>query len=385
MKTWFANNLGEEKVSEDAATLVAYSTDASQIKGKAEIILFPTDAKEINNVVLFARRNKFKITTRGAGTGLAGGAVPQSTIVLDLSRLNKIIEINEDQGYALVEPGVVLEDLNKTLKNMHFPVIPSSHKICTMGGMLATNAVGLRGIQFKRTSDWVEEVEFIDGTGKPQKTKDINMIAGKEGTTGIITKIKLKLAPKIGKTSLTIVESEDIEKLLTEANHFLINPKVIGLEVLDRISSRLLKFGNGHHLIAEFEGDEGDIKDPKRIEEIWERRKDVLAVLTANGYPVIEDPRVPMQNMKIFLEWLVINQVPFFGHLGSEIIHPHFDNEEKIKEMYLLVRKLKGEISGEHGIGISKKQYISPEFEKEVRALKEKYNPDNTLNPGVIC
>lgn len=385
MKTWFVNNLGEEKVSEDAATLVAYSTDASQIKGKAEIILFPTDSKQLNNIVLFARRNKFKITTRGAGTGLAGGAVPQSTIVIDLSRLNRIIEINEDQGYAVVEPGVILEDLNKSMQKMHFPVIPSSHKICTIGGMLSTNAVGLRGIQFKRTSDWVEEVEFIDGTGKPQKTKDIKIVAGKEGTTGIITKIILKLAPKIEKTSLTIIESEDIEKLLSEANHFLINPKVIGLEILDKISSRLLKFGNDHHLIVEFEGEEGDIQDPKRIEEIWERRKDVLAVLTANGYPVIEDPRVPMHNMKIFLEWLIANQVPFFGHLGSEIIHPHFDNEEKIKEMYLLVRKLKGEISGEHGIGISKKEYISPEFEKEVKSLKAKYNPDNTLNPGVIC
>jgi glycolate oxidase len=385
MKTWFVNNLGEEKVSEEIATLVAYSTDASQIKGKTDIVLFPTNAKEVNNIILFARRNKFKITTRGAGTGLAGGAVPQNTIVMDLSRLNNIIEINESRSYAIVEPGVILEDLNVSLKEMHFPVIPSSHKICTIGGMVATNAVGLRGIQFKRTSDWVEEVEFVDGTGKLQRTKDIDVVAGKEGTTGIITKLTLKLTPKIEKTSLTILESNDINKLLDEANHFLINPKVIGLEILDVISSRLLKFGNGHHLIIEFDGEEGDIKDPKRIEEIWSRRKDVLAVLTANGYPIIEDPVVPMHNMKIFLDWLVANKVPFFGHLGSEIIHPHFDNEERIKEMYLLVKKLKGEISGEHGIGISKKEYISPEFAEEITKLKEKYNPDDTLNPGVIC
>ena len=118
MISWFERVVGKENVSEEEVDRLAYSTDASQFKGNTKLVVWPRSAAEVHKIILFAKRNKTRLVIRGAGSGLVGGCVPESEVVVDLSRLNRILKINEYERSFIVESGVVLNDLNSSLKKL---------------------------------------------------------------------------------------------------------------------------------------------------------------------------------------------------------------------------------------------------------------------------
>ncbi len=387
MISWFERVVGKEHVSEEEVDKLAYSTDASQIEGKTRLVVWPGNAAEVHKIILFAKRNKTNLVIRGAGSGLVGGCVPKNEVVVDLSRLNRILKINEFERSVIVESGVILNDLNSSLKKLKlfFPVIPSSYKICSLGGMIATNAAGVRSVKYGKTENWIRALEVIDGTGRLLRVgrDGIKNFCGNEGVTGIILKAKLKLTGLIEKRSLDVLKFEELDELLGRIKDL---EEVLAIEFINAKAAKIAGLDEVNHLIVEYEGFKGEIKDEKEIEKIWKMRDGLLTKINANGYAVSEDPKIPIDKMIDFLYWLKNNEIPAFGHIGVGIIHPHFKRDsEKIEEMFKVVKKLNGEISGEHGIGLAKKKYVNPEVLKEIRELKEKYNPDNILNGGKIC
>jgi len=384
---WFERVVGKENVSEEEIDKLAYSTDASQLKGETRLVVWPKNAEEIHKIILFAKRNKTKLVIRGAGTSLVGGCVPKNEVVLDLSKLNRILKISEYERSAIVESGVILNDLNLRLKNLKlfFPVIPSSHKVCTIGGMIATNATGVRAIKYGKTENWIKALEVIDGTGRLQRVKEdeIKNFCGKEGTTGIILKAKLKLDNLPERRSLDVLKFEELDELIEKVKDL---EDVSAIEFINAMAARMADLDEVNHLIVEYEDFQGEIKDKKEIEKIWKMREGLLTKINANNYVVSQDPKIPIDKIIDFLYWLKNNEIPAFGHIGVGIIHPHFErNSEKIVEMFDIVKKLNGEVSGEHGIGLTKKKYANPEFLKDIEDLKKKYNPGNILNGGKIC
>lgn len=381
---------GEKNVLVDKESLESYSCDASALKVMPSAVVFPEKEKQIHDLIIFANRSKLKITPRGAATGLCGGATPsRDSVVVDLSRMNRILKIDTKNMFAEVEAGVVLDDLNSVLKeyNLMFPVIPSSHSVCQIGGMISTNAAGKRAIKYGKTSAWVIELNVIDGTGKHLVLKNPSDFFGSEGTLGIITKAKLLLTEPKQEFSLSVEKFKTASELVDRIKEIREKENLLEIEFMDRICSNMVGFGDNYTLFIEYSDVEsGQTDDPEKISEIESLRDSLAPLLDSAGFSIIEDPKLPIHSISKFLVWLYKHKIPSFGHIGIGIIHPRFKEDQKklIQEMFKLVKKLDGEVSGEHGIGIAKKEFASAEIKALIRGLKHKYDPHKILNPGKI-
>ena len=156
----------KEKVLEDFRK-IAYNYDASPFSGNSVCVYCPENEEDIIKFVKSAIKYKIDIVPRGGGTSVVGGAVPNNSVVLDLSKLNKIT-IDERKKIAIAEAGATIAELNREASKfgLILPVIPSSHEVATIGGAIATNASGLRAIKYGKMKDWVRSIKAVDGNGK---------------------------------------------------------------------------------------------------------------------------------------------------------------------------------------------------------------------------
>ncbi len=203
------NIVTPSRISNDPAELYCYSSDASYIKGTPDYVVMPCTTAEVSEIVKLAQKHHIPIVARGAGTGLAGGAVPLcGGIVLDMSRMNRILDIDIRNLQVLVEPGLIHADLNRALEphGFFFPPDPGSSEMCTLGGLIANRGSGMRSVKYGTVTDYVLDLEVVmpDGAiiwtgGRVMKSAsgyDLTaLMVGSEGTLGIITRARLKIHP----------------------------------------------------------------------------------------------------------------------------------------------------------------------------------------------
>lgn len=376
---------GKGNASVEPAELMAYSSDASQHFGKASAIVFPTNSDQIRKLVIYAGQHGHNLVPRGSGTGLAGAAVPDNSIVVDMSRMDRIIQLNIRESYAIVEPGVVIDRLNEELEKhgLYFPIMPASHEACTLGGLVAANAAGMRAIKYGKAESWVLGLKAIDGTGKSYTFTGKNDFIGAEGIFGFITELKLRLTNPVRHYRAELLKMESAEELVEWVERVKKEKNVICIEFTDRISSQLAGLSDRYHLFVEYEEEP---QEEDSTEEIVRLRESVSVVLGSNGYLISEDPKLPPERLSELLEWLYSRLVPCFGHIGIGVIHPRFRKDQRslIREMMAKVREMGGIASGEHGIGIEKKQFLDEEKIVELRGLKYVYDPKGIINPGKV-
>jgi glycolate oxidase len=202
--------VGQENFTDSLIDLIAYSKDASEFKQRPDAAMWPINTEQISRILKLANKEKFPVIARGAGTSLAGLAVPQQGgVILDLGRMDEIIEINIEDRLAIVQPGVVYDDLARALAphGCFFPPDPASGAVCTLGGNVATNAGGIKGAKYGTTKDYVLALEVVLSDGRVLHTgskcmKSVSgfdvtrLFVGSEGTLGVITEITLKINPK---------------------------------------------------------------------------------------------------------------------------------------------------------------------------------------------
>ncbi|MFH1501237.1 MAG: FAD-binding oxidoreductase [archaeon] len=363
---------------------LAYESDASGIKGKVREVFFPTSVEQIKEWIRIGEN----VVIRGGGTGLAGGAVPQDSVVIDLSKMNKVLELDRDKGEVYVETGIILHELNEYLQGygLEFPVQPGSFWICTIGGMIATNAVGSRSIKYGKTSNWVKELEVVDGRGELIKIgkTDMQDFTGMEGITGAIVRARLKLS-EIKPRTASLFKFSHKEHVVEAIRKFKLMEDVSMIEFYDKTVSALIDLEEAYHLLIEFESDRGNMQG-KEYFKLIKIRAMVYPSLAALGYTRVEDPVIFIGKFPEFAEWLEQEKIPYFGHLGEGIIHPVFraEDKEKVKEMMYRVRKLHGKVTGEHGIGLSKKEFLEESEKKIIKRLKTRYDPANKVNKGKV-
>lgn len=381
-----ARIIGKENVSDNDIDLRAYSFDASRFNGEPLGIVWPERIEDVVEIVKICSRYGYNIVPRGAGTGLVGGAVPKRDLVLDFTKMNKI-KINVSEKKAIVGPGVVCRFLNKVLakEGLMFPVMPSSDRVCTIGGMIATNAVGNRAVRFGRTSDWVERLRIVTATGEVIETGDIMDFAGYEGVTGIIVEATIKLTTIFEKTSLTLREFDSVEDMVAAARDTKELPHVIALEFMNKQSSQILG-REKYLLLVEYEGDGGEVQDSSEIKDLWKLREEAYPSLAGRGYTLTADPEIPADKLTEFLYWLDEREIPAFGHIGMGIIHPCFNPQDEylLDEMYSKVLELNGKVSGEHGYGLEKKKYLGVMEKRRIQTLKLLYNRKGIINRGKV-
>lgn len=381
---------GAERVSNTLENRLAYARDASNFSGDCLAVVWPVHLDEVCALVEWAGREGLDLVPRGAGTGLCGGATPQNSIVVDFSCLTTIGSVDVEQRCVTVGAGVVLDALNRALEPYHLclPVVPSSHLAATLGGMIATNASGLRAVRYGSMRNWVEAVTLVDGAGRVHHLRGtaLDDVAGREGASGFVVEAELRLTDQPRKHSLTLCAFDDTATLLAQRAGWLADPRLTALEYLNRHAAQIVGWPARPHLLAEFEGDGGEILEPAQMAELWRRRDSLGPQLSSRGLPISEDPRVLGDGLGSLLDWLEAEQIPAFGHLGVGIVHPRFrPGDKRVAQLYQQLEAWGGQISGEHGIGLKKKAWVSASYRDEIRQLKALYDPNNVLNRGKLC
>jgi glycolate oxidase len=419
--------VGEDNFTDKLIDLISYSKDASEHRHRPDAAVWATTTEKVSAILKLANAERFPVIARGAGTSLAGLAVPEKGgVVLDMGRMNKIIEINIKDRLAIVQPGVVYATLERALtpNGFFFPPDPASGKVCTLGGNVATNAGGIKGAKYGTTKDYVLALEVVlpDGrilrTGsKCMKTASgydlTKLFVGSEGTLGVITEITLKINPKPPLFSTAMATFEDLEDAgtaVSEIMHSGILPSA--LEVVDQQSLIAINQNTDLDLpeveailVAETDGytreetefqldkiidifkknnaDSVKKADTKEeVDALWTARKaayPVMAQINNNLY--VEDLSVPMSKVPDMLK--VISdiarkydlKIPTVGHAGDGNLHPCISidgtNPDEVERMHQASAELfekvidfGGTLTGEHGIGLAKASFMHMEHDE---------------------
>ncbi|WP_426402065.1 FAD-binding oxidoreductase [Mammaliicoccus lentus] len=435
----------------DVSDLVSYGFDASFGQYMPDYVVQVLSTEDVQNVVKLADEYIIPIYARGASTSLSGGALPvKGGIVVDFSQWNDEFEIYPDDLIIKTRPGVITGKIHALAEkhNLMYPPDPSSSVVCTIGGNLAENAGGPRGIKYGVTKDYVIGLEVVMPDGEVIRTggqtiKNVTgydltkLLIGSEGTLGIITEATLRLIPKplATKTAMVIFDDlytagKSISKILTSGvrpskmeilDHNALNKveDYAGLD-LPRDAAAILLIevdGNPENLgdeldtiqkaLKEIDVENVEIAESKEAEDkLWQVRKLVSPAVVESGYTKIsEDATVPLSKIpEMFKKIDEIKtkydlNIVVFGHAGDGNLHPTINTnmrdenevrktEDAVEEIFNYAIELGGTLSGEHGIGVMKKAFIKKEMGEEgvryQQMIKKALDPKNILNPGKI-
>jgi len=436
--------VGKERVLSAIEDRICYSYDGTKQKALPDIVVRPGGTTDVSNTLKIASKYEVPIYARGAGSGLTGGAVPlMGGIVFDLKNMDRIIEICPDDFVATVEPGVVTKDLQDEVAkfDLFYPPDPSSAAFSTIGGNVAECAGGITGLKYGVTRDYILALEIVlpDGsvinTGRKTTGYDLTrLFTGSEGTLGIFTKITVKLIPKPEKIQTLAAYFRDKDDAIDAADLIIDNnilPRT--LEFLDHMTINAIRGYTGTDIGAEVEalllidldGTDESINHEMPIVEnackeskafrtkvaetakerdaIWAARRSISpALYNIAPHKINEDVCVPRSKIKELLQKVdQINEhqtiyIANFGHIGDGNIHVNImynddPGQEELAE--IIVNKvmeevvaLGGSISGEHGIGNKKSQFMELEIPPQeydiMKRFKNFFDPKGIMNPG---
>jgi glycolate oxidase len=444
--------LGSERVLWEAEHLATYGFDGTAtLYAEAGCVALPKTTAEVIQVVRYAAQNKIPVVTRGSGTGLSGGSVPvHGCIVLCLVQMDRVLELDQKNLTIHVESGVVTQKVTELADaaGLLYPPDPGSMKISTIGGNVAENSGGLRGLKYGVTRDYVMGLEVVLANGETGSfgnkcVKDVagysmkDVFIGSEGTLGIITKVLLQLVPK-PRAKKTLLATFSQMDAAAETVSAIIAAKIIPctLEFLDRITMKcveeyahvglpldaeaiLLMETDGHPVVVEEEAqqmaeiarDHGAVtvqlaqSEEEAVRLTTARRVAFSALARVSPTTILEDATVPrseLANMIRFIQQTAAKYevtVGTFGHMGDGNLHPTFLTNEKnaaemarvekaMEEIFDRAVRLGGTITGEHGVGLAKKAFLPKAIGDAslglMRQLKRTLDPDYLLNPGKI-
>lgn len=368
----FKSIVGDVSVSDSQIDRLVYSSDASRNEGDAQMVVWPSNVEQIHKIIMMAKRGNSGLMPRGAGTGM-GFSVPLNDIVIDVSKMNRVLNVGN--GFVEAEAGVALQDINKAIGSQFFPVQPESKKACTIGGMIASNAIGVKALEFGRMASWVEEVTMVDGNGMCLKLKGdaLKHVVGMLGSTGIIVSAKLKLLEKEDVKSITMMSFNTLTAMQEKLAELKNDSDVRNIEFLDDICSETLGFAPKLHLIVEYEGLKGNLKEAE-AREVWAAREQLPFLLGQRKHLATDDLLLPFESIPKFLHVLRKDNVPCYGPIGLEILYPVFreDNSlaKRFRGLYSQFGARKGARRG-HNLN-----------EGRFSELKAHYDPKNLFSRG---
>ena len=432
--------------------VIPYGFDGTAVlKENPGVVVLPGSTAEVVSCVQWAARNRVAITTRGSGTGLSGGSVPQpGGMVLCVVRMNRILEVDAKNLTIRAECGVITQKIDEAAarEGLFYPPDPGSMKISTIGGNVAENSGGLRGLKYGVTRDYVMGMEVVLPDGKlatlgNQCVKDVagysmkDLFIGSEGTLGIITEVLLKLLPR-PESRRTLLAVYDRMEDAAETVSAIIAAKIIPctLEFLDQMTIRcvedfakiglptdcaalLLMETDGHPAAVEDEAAKmaaiakehharvvttaRDEAESLRLASA--RRSAFSALARIRPTTILEDITVPRSHLAEMVSFVAEVAKKYkltagtFGHMGDGNLHPTFltdeRDEDEMKRVHLaldaIVEKtleLGGTITGEHGVGLAKKPWLRQQLGDAsyelMKLVKKALDPDGRLNPGKI-
>jgi len=446
------NIVGKDYVYQDNESCEKFGVDALGQGHPADVVVFPRSTLEVSAIARLCNDEKVPLTPRGGGTGYTGGAVPSTGgVVLVMERFDKILSVDESNLLAVVEPNVVTADLHRAVESvgLFYPPDPASAEKSVIGGNVAECAGGPRAFKYGTTKRYVLGLEAVLPTGEIIRTggKSIKnvvgydltqLLVGSEGTLAIITQVILRLLPKplarstiramfssvddavsavdvimsygVLPATLELIDSECLRFMLEKQSLYFSSKDARALLLIDvdgmpasvseevtRVKRACVSVGATEVMLA---------RDEIEQEEVWRLRRELsvtlrsVAPLKINHDVVVPKGRIPeLFSLIQTLRKEFALQIASFGHIGDGNIHVNIMLDPKDSEtvqrarqaerrLFKGVVELEGSISGEHGIGFSKAQYLGLELSSDVislmQRLKSAFDPNGILNPGKI-
>ena len=442
--------VGAENVLTSKEDLLSYSFDGTAaLQQLPEVVVFARTTEEIQAIVRFANETRRPLVTRGSGTGLSGGSLPvPGAIILCTVKMDRILEVDPANLTLLTQPGVTTLQIAEAAAKvgLFYPPDPGSMKISTIGGNVAENSGGLRGLKYGITRNYVMGLEVILPDGERLWTgnkcvKDVagyslrDLFIGSEGTLGVLTKILLKLIPKPA-AKRTLVATFDAMDRAAQTVSDIIAARIIPctLEFLDRTTihcvedyakiglplnceALLLMESDGHPVVVAEEAAQMETiarkngcleiriaRDEAEANQLAAARRSAFSAL-ARVAPttILEDATVPRSELATMIRFVdrvakkYQLRIGTFGHMGDGNLHPTFLTDERnhaemhrieqaFVEIFDEAIRLGGTITGEHGVGLAKKAFL-PKFAGDaqmrvMRELRRVLDPRGILNPG---
>lgn len=416
------NLLGAQKVSASPEDLTTHSIDKWNFAAPPQVVVFAECTEDVSKTLAYADERQIPVTTRGAGVGYVGGAVPiQGGIVLSVFRMNQILEIAPADGLAVVQPGVITKTLQDAAAELgwYYPPDPASLKECSLGGNIATNAGGPRCLKYGVTKNYVMGLEVVlaDGTvtrlgGRCHKNKTgfslTELFVGSEGLLGIVTEATLRLIPHPQRRAMVTATFAEFADAAAAVQTILNTGHLpSALEITDAftlqaarnyLGADTLPEGNAH-LIVEIDGRSTAVEselpelqallreagalstethpDDAACEAVWKLRREFSYALRATGLTKLNEdivvPRSKLVELVAFAQELAADTgipVACFGHAGDGNIHvnlmvENYDDPEKKKPadealnlLFNWILANQGAITGEHGVGLAKERWF---------------------------
>ncbi len=444
--------VGDDAIEIQPKNSVDTASDATSEHTSANVVVYPRTTEQVSDLLRFAHQHTLPVVARGSGTSLTGSSIPiQEELVLNLTRMNHILEIDPQTSTATVEAGVINGDLQHALESfgLFYPPDPASLMQCSLGGNVACNAGGPRCLKYGVTKDYVlgMTVVLADGRilhlgGKVLKSavgyQLIQLFIGSEGTLGVMTELILRLLPRpkaYATASVFFADLDQASQAVTALFSHGLLPTAV--ELMDAVTLRAVEYNlptglsseTGALLLIEQDGyDQDDVQrqihmieqlcrengavqvqvavDREEREQLWKTRRAASDALTRiRPNKLGEDIVVPRSQIPEMVRR--INQIAkqfglliaVFGHAGDGNLHPNilFDQqqagqrelvEQAAAAIFQAALDLGGTLSGEHGIGLLKREFLPHALEDDViemmKDIKQLFDPAGLLNPGKI-
>ena len=444
--------LGADRVLSEHEDLIAYSFDGTAALAQLpQVVVLPQSADDVSFVLKEAQKAGVPVVTRGSGTGLSGGSVPvPNCIVLCLARMDRILEVDTRNLTLLAESGAITQAVfdAATREHLFYPPDPGSMKISTIGGNVAENSGGLRGLKYGVTRDYVMGMEVVLADGSicwlgNKCVKDVagyslkDLFIGSEGTLGVITQVLLKLLPQPAARQTLLATFDQLETAAAAVSAIIAAPIIpCTLEFLDRTTLQcveafahvglpmeaevlLLIETDGHPAACADEAEKiaavlhahgaRTVRHARDAEEGAQlaiaRRSAFSALARVKPTTILEDVTVPRSELAAMVRFIQETaqrhrvQVATFGHFGDGNLHPTFLTDERdtdemhrvelaLEEIFHHCLKLRGTITGEHGVGLAKKKALRSQLGDAsfalMKQIKASLDPRGLLNPGKI-
>jgi len=445
----FRSIVGNEWFLDTPEDLATYSYDGYLPEFRPDAVVVPGNTDEISKVMGVATRERVNIVPRGAGTNITGNSVARKGgVIMAFHRMNKILEIDPENMCAVVQPGVVNADLQKEVARygLMYPPDPASMYVSTIGGNVALNAGGPRGVKYGATKDYLLGLQIVLPSGEVIRTggktfKNVSgydltrLMCGSEGTLGIFTEIIVRLVPLApAKVTLQAIFSDldDAAKTVPAIVRSGIVPTT--LELIDRVVLDVIRDYGGAEfsrdaealLLIEVDGEEVSVEaqgeriekfcrekgaievqratSPEEADKLWQARRSAFgAIARVRPNCVVDDATVPVKRLPDIIRKILELadkyqlKIGVLSHAGDGNLHPCImtdlrDKDEiarvdkALVEMYEATLAMGGTLSGEHGIGIAKDRFMRMEFTETalelMRGIKRVFDPNNILNPG---
>ncbi len=437
-----------DAMTTDAAERLTYGYDNSRRQAMPDAVVFPTSHDEVLALVRLCRRHRMALVARGRGTNTTGASVPLAGgVVASFERMNRILRIDPDNRVAVVQPGVVNADLQAALAphRLFWPPDPTSAPFCTIGGNLACNAGGPRAVKYGATRDNVLALQAVAGNGEAFRcgtptTKGatgydlVRLLVGSEGTLAAITEATLKLAPLASAKRTLRATFADVGAAARAVARVMAQPVApCALEFLDDQCLALARAHGGEAipvagamLVLEVDGEPESLSSAvdaivravhgdglldlsvacseAEVATLWAARKALSPALrTLSPNKINEDVVVPVSHVPELVaatrQAAHTHALPIvcFGHAGNGNLHVNLlprDEAEMLRapaaldDIFGAVIRLGGTLSGEHGIGLAKREFmpraLDPQALALMQAIKRQFDPDGILNPGKL-